>query len=554
MGGVIHAVEGVQAQTKILMQAIKEHRLPAILFINKMDRIGADYKKICDSVKTALDVPICELCEVYHEGTAGVQIRQADPQQAGWTEVLALNNDDLLHRFAHDIPVSNERLTHELRQQARRGLVYPLFVGSAAKGIGIDPLLSSLSEFFPVTVSSQKANNPLSGVVFKIIKQASGRQEAYIRLFDGQLRSREEVPVISSDNQTAPIKMKQLYMLQDGKHIPADTIMAGDIWVLSEEVLTVGDCIGTFTDKMKAFPSHSPPMRVQVQSSPTDANILHQVLTHLTREDPNLHYIHDQETGEKTIALYGRVQQEILAETIRQDYGIETVFSAPQVICIEKPISTGEAVETMGEADNPFWATVGFRVEPGIKGSGLQYRLAVELGSLPLSFQKAIQETVMETLREGLVGWRVTDIIVTLTQTGYASALSTAKDFRSLTPLVLMQALKRAGTRAYEPVNDIQMQFPEKRLSNVLSLLSVWQGTFQEPQFQNSHSYLNGTIPVRNAEPFKSAFHSLTRGEGLFTMKPGGYIGACNQPPQNQRRQLNPLNRSEYLMKLNHVM
>src|SRR5699024_6986520 len=117
---------------------------------------------------------------------------------------------------------------------------------------------------------------------------------------------------------------------------------------------------------------------------------------------------------------------------------------------------------------NLFWGTVGFRVEPGDDGSGIQYRLAVELGSLPLSFQKAIKETVMEVLQEGLYGWQVTDI-------------TAAKDFRGLVPLVLMNALDYAGTNVYEPVNATQLTVPEFSLSKVLARLSVLDGTFEEP-------------------------------------------------------------------------
>ena len=104
---------------------------------------------------------------------------------------------------------------------------------------------------------------------------------------------------------------------------------------------------------------------------------------------------------------------------------------------------------------NPFYATIGFKVERGELNSGITYNLGVELGSLPLAFHKAIEDTVFQTLKQGLYGWEVTDIIVTLTHTGYASPVTTASDFRNLTPLVLMDALKQAETCVYEPVKRI---------------------------------------------------------------------------------------------------
>jgi ribosomal protection tetracycline resistance protein len=552
---VISAVEGVQSQTIVLMQTLKEHRIPTILFMNKIDRLGADYKKVRNMIQASLVEQICEINEVINEGTSTIEIKQADPEKAGWIETLALNNEDLLHDFANDIAISSDRFKYVLREQTKQGVVYPLFVGSAAKGVGIDQLLSSLSDFYPVNYSSHMNTNSLSGIVYKIIKNSSGARDAFVRLFEGQIRIRDEVPVISQDGQSSNIKLKQLQCLKNGKQIPTNYIEAGDIAVLSGVELKVGDVIGSSSDKMNIFKFHNPPIQVQALTKhQEDKVILHHALTDLTSEDPFLQYVQDRKTEENMIHVFGKIQQEILTETIKQQYGIDVMFSSPKVICTEKPVSTEEAVEYIGEDGNPFWATVGFRVEPGIEGSGLQYRLEVELGSLPPSFQKAIKETVIETLKEGLYGWEVTDMVVTLTHSGYASPISTAKDFRSLVPLVLMSALNKAGTNVYEPVNFTQLTLPEFSLSKVLSRLSVLGGTFQEPQSQKDIVYVNSTIPVRKSDLLESEFHSLTSGEGTITIKPGGYIKVDKNIPKNKRRQLNPLNRGEYLLQLNKII
>lgn len=377
----------------------------------------------------------------------------------------------------------------------------------------------------------------------------------FIRLFAGKIQVREEIPVIFQNGQSAFIKVKQLHSLQDGKWISSNHIDAGDIAVLTGEDLKVGDVIGAVTDRMRVLHFQKPPIQVKVSAKlQEDEPILHNVLNDLTIEDPFLQYDQDEKTKENTIHVFGKIQQEILAETIKQQYGIEAMFSAPKVICIEKPFSTGNALEFMSDSKNPFWATVGFRIEPGKEDSGLQYRLEAELGSLPLSFQKAIKETVIEVLQEGLFGWVVTDIVVTLTHTGYASPISTAKDFRSLVPLVLMNALQKSGTKVYEPVNVIQLILPEFSLSKVLSRLSVLEGTFQDPRFQNNEVHLNGTIPVRTSDLLRSELQSLTSGEGMISIKPGGYVKVQASIPKNKRRQLNPLNRGEYLLHLNKII
>lgn len=551
---VISAVEGVQSQTKILMETLEGHQIPTILFLNKIDRVGADYKKVYDTIKTSLTENICEMNEVINEGTSAAEIKQMNPETAEWIETLALNDEELFNDFANDRTISNDRLIKELQRKTKKGLVYPLFTGSAAKGIGMKQLFSSLEAFSPVTFSSDLKANPLSGVVYKVMKNTSGTQDAFVRIFDGKIHIRDEAPVTSQDGEYSKVKLKHLQCLKDGKQLSVDSIEAGDMAVLSETALKVGDVIGTPSEKTDFFTFHNPPMQVQISAKHSEDRTLHLALTDLTSEDPFLQYVQDPNTKENIIHIFGEIQQEILAETLKTQYGIEVSFSSPIVICKEQPISIGEAVEHMDRKKNLFWGTVGFRVEPGDEGSGLQYRLAVELGSLPLSFQKAIKETVMEVLQEGLYGWNVTDIIVTLTHTAYESAITTAKDFRGLVPLVLMNALKNAGTNVYEPVNAAHLTLPEFSLSKVLARLSVLGGSFEEPQFQKEVVHVNGVIPVRYSGLLESGLHSLTSGEGTMSVRPAGYIKIDNNIPKGKRKQPNPLNRTEYLLYLSKTM
>lgn len=550
---VISAVEGVQSQTRVLMQTLKEQKIPTLLFMNKIDRIGADYRKVYAMIRHLLDEHICEMSSVMKEGGAAVQADTADPHHAGWVETLALSNDDLLNDYALDIPISQERLQEELRRQTRQGKAYPLFAGSAAKGLGIEPLLQALGDFFPVNHSSMLQHEPLSGLVFKVIRRPNGERNVYLRLYAGCIQYRDEIPVIHQNGQTSTLKVKQLHALHQGKSIPVHEIGAGDIAILIDGELKVGDVIGSVSGRMKTVHFQKPPIQVRVSAvHSAEKHQLHAALSDLTEEDPFLQYSQDTKTSENVIHVFGKVQQEILLETILQQYGIEAEFSAPRVICIEKPYGTGEAVEYIGEC--PFYATVGIRVEPGELGTGIQYRLEVELGSLPLAFQKAIKDTVFEVLQEGLYGWAVTDTIVTLTHTGYASPVSTAKDFRSLTPLVLMAALDQAGTEVYDPMNVIQFILPENSLSKVLSKLAALDGTYQEPAFHNGSVHVHGTIPVRTTDLLKAEVHSLTSGEGMLTVKPGGYTKVQAPFPVNTRRQVNPLNRGEYMLHLNKIM
>ena len=186
---------------------------------------------------------------------------------------------------------------------------------------------------------------------------------------------------------------------------------------------------------------------------------LRAALEQLAEQDPLISLRQRNEEGEISVRLYGEVQKEVMMETLAREYGVAVTFGPSRTICIERPVGTGEHAEIMCEGGNPFYATVGFRVEPAERGSGIRY--VRELGALPLAFYRAIEETVYETFTQGLSGWEVTDCIVTLTHAGFSSVMSTAGDFRKLTPLVLMQALRVAGTEVCEPVEAFDLEIPE---------------------------------------------------------------------------------------------
>jgi ribosomal protection tetracycline resistance protein len=238
---------------------------------------------------------------------------------------------------------------------------------------------------------------------------------------------------------------------------------------------------------------------------------------------------------------------------LTENYGLDVWFSVTRVVCIEKPGRAGQAVEMMGAEGNPFPATVGFRVEPGAEGSGVTYRLEVKRGSLPLAFHRAIEEMVFDTFKQGIYGWEVTDTVVTLTHTGYASPVTTAGDFRKLVPLVLMEALSRAGTGVYEPINQFELSVPADTLSKVMFKLSLFKAEFEKPVLQNETFLLTGTLPVAATEDFKRELNALTKGEGTFMAKPWGFRKIENGFPTRQRMDYNPLNRKDYLLHILHA-
>lgn len=206
-------------------------------------------------------------------------------------------------------------------------------------------------------------------------------------------------------------------------------------------------------------------------------------------------------------------------------------------------------------------ATVGLRVEPG---TGVQFRLGVELGSMPSAFFTAVEQTVREVLHQGLHGWQVLDCTVTMTHCGYLarqshagagfdkSMSSTARDFCQLTPLVLMAALRKAGTWVCEPVHRFRIETPADAVPAVLRLVAGLQAVAEPPSIAGMTATVGGEIPAARVHELRRRMPGLTRGEGLVESAFDHYQPVRGAVPARPRTDHNPLNRKQYLLHVNH--
>ncbi|EEL81557.1 GTP-binding elongation factor protein, TetM/TetO [Bacillus cereus AH1271] len=547
---VISAVEGVQAQTKILMRTLQKLNIPTILFVNKIDRSGANTEKVMKQIKEILSNEAFPFYSALNEGTKEARII-AYKSYDDCIELLAPYNESLLESYVNNEIVPDTLLREELIKQITQANVFPIFFGSAMTGMGVTELLENISDLIP-------AKNPaeheiLSGVVFKIEREPSGEKIAYIRVFSGRLHVRKYVYIQRGEALAHKEKIKKICMFHNGNAVQASIVPSGEfskVWGLND--IKIGDIIGERTHYIRDIHFAEPQMEAVIEALPKERiHDLYAALMELCEEDPLIKVWKDDVHNELYIRLFGEVQKEVIETTLFEKYNLQVTFSNTRVVCIEKPIGIGNSIEVMGEKANPFYATIGFKIKRGELNSGITYNLGVELGSLPLAFHKAIEDTVFQTLNQGLYGWEVTDIIVTLTHTGYASPVTTASDFRNLTPLVLMNALKQAETCVYEPVNEFELTVPEHTISTAMYKLAAIPATFAEPIFNNDSYQLTGSLPVAKTENFKRMLHSFTEGEGIFTTKPAGFIKLTGPFPIRKRVDYNPLNRKDYLL---HVL
>jgi ribosomal protection tetracycline resistance protein len=387
----------------------------------------------------------------------------------------------------------------------------------------------------------------VSGAVFKVERGPAGEKIAYVRMFSGTVRTRDRLP----SRRDGAAKVTAISVFERGSAVPRGSVAAGQIgklWGLDD--IQVGDAIGS--PRPTSGDHHFAPPSLEAVIVPmgaaADKGALHAALAQLAEQDPLINLRQDDVRQELFVSLYGEVQKEVVQATLANDFGLDVEFRETTTICIERPVGTGAAVEFIGKAPNPFRATVGLRVEPAAVGTGVQYRLEVELGSIPLSFHKAVEDTVHETLRQGIYGWQVTDCTVTMTHSAYRPPPSSAGDFRNLTPLVLMSALRQAGTRVYEPIHRFRLEVPTDTVGPLLPVLARLEAVPQTPATRGSSSTLEGEIPAARVHELQQQLPGLTRGEGMLESAFDRYQAVRGAIPTRPRSDHNPLNRKEYLL------
>ncbi len=549
---VVSAVEGVQPQTRILIRTLERLRIPFLVFVNKIDRTGARYDETISVLRRALAGDTIALSSTHQTGSraATVARRSGGPFLDELVQVLAEHDDGVLSRYVDGTrPLSAHEAERALARLTARGLLHPLFFGSALTGAGVDDVINGISRYLPA--DRGRADAALHASVFKIERGAAGQQVAYARLHAGTLAARDHVTYYRRAPAGAVLELSgrvtAVNTFTHGTHTASRPARAGEIATLvGLGDIEIGDQLGRWDPatggRQFAAPGLESAVRPRLAS---DRPALFDALRQLTEQDPLINTRLDGLDRELTVSLYGEVQKEVLAARLAGEFGVDAEFSPTKTVYVERVAGVGTAIEEIG--GNPFLAGVGLRVEPGPVDSGIRFVREVDLGSLLLSFHTAIEETVFASLQQGLYGWRVTDCVIALTYTAYWAPVSSAGDFRKLTPLVLFAALARAGTTVCAPVSSFELEIPAGTLSDVLHRLVGAGGVPHEPVFDQQTCRLTGVLPTQAVHDFEQRLPGATHGEGFFVSQPAGHQPVPGRPPSRSRLDGDPLNRTAYL-------
>ena len=547
---VLSAVEAVQPQTRVLMRALKRLRTPTLLFVNKIDRAGAGYRRVLDTIAERLTPAIVAMGSVDELGTRAARFTPWEAADAGFrttlAEALAERDDSILAAYVEDDGIAYGRLREQLAVQTGEARLHPVFFGSAITGAGVDSLAAGIAELLPAAAGD--ADGPVSGTVFKIDRDPAGHKLAYVRMFSGTIRVRDPLRF----GLSAEEKVTAIRVFADGSAAPSTSVSAGEIGQLRGlGRIRIGDAVGRARN---ATGHHFAPPTLEtvvVPRQPADKGALHLALAQLAEQDPLIQVRQDDIDQELSISLYGEVQKEVVQATLATDFGLDVGFRETATICVERPLRTGEAVELLHAETNPYNASIGLRVEPGPDGSGVDFRLHVDSRTLPLyiyksaeSFTEHMDRYVRAALEEGVYGWQVTDCVVTMTRCVYSvpdgppsrrGPLSTAADFRKLTPIVVLRALERAGSAVCEPSVLASLELPADALGSVLPALARLGAAVRPPSTRGALATIEANLTAARAHELQRHLPALTSGEGVLETEFAGYVRVPGDPPRRRR-------------------
>jgi len=543
---VLSAVEGIQAQSEPLWDALEALSIPVILFINKIDRMGSDVAGVVAEVQRVLSADAVLLHGVMKEGSDEVDLAVLDAARYGeLVERLAERDDSLLERYLEGVRLEREEIERVLvRATGARGL-FPVLCGAAKNRVGIAALLDAIVDYLPDAATEVAA--PVSGVVFRIDHDERLGRVAGVRMYAGRLATRDVVENYTAgrEEKVAQIKRSATAKLQD-----VAALEAGDIGFLCGlSAARIGDVLGDPAPVPGDYALNEPLLSVQVApEEEADHAALAKALQQLASEDPHLNFRWYAEERELHVKIMGAIQTEILTEILRTRFGIAAQFGEPTVVYKETPAGSGYGEESY-TMPKPCWAIVKYLLEPLPRGSGVEYRSEVSVDRIKLKYQREIEASIGDALKQGIKGWEVTDLKITLVDGSDHVLHSRPGNFKLATNIAVMQGQVATETKLLEPMISYSISGPEEIVGKVTADIIEMRGTVDPAQMGMGDFVLEGRFPLATSMDYAIRLSAMSGGKAKLTLRFAGYE-ECPEGlgVEREYRGISPLDRSKYIL------
>lgn len=562
---IVSAVEGVRAHTENILKSLDAAKLPRIVFINKIDRAGADSASVISELKSISSQSYFLLSETENEGFDNPSVKTIDGEKfaIAATEALADLCDEAADAFLCDEALTEERAVELIKKEISDCRLTPVLCGSAKLSIGIRELADILAKLMPS--AERRAADGLCGIIFKIEHDKNLGKVSHIRLFGGEISNRDEVEIISpADNITAdsdaveieakpPAKEKvsQIKSFSGARLTDTGIVKSGDIAaVCGLPSAKTGHFIGSLAVSESAK-LVNPFLRVRVTPSDGDQLKLPSLaaaLGELSDEEPYIDAKWENGQKEITISTTGKIQLEVIDTLLKERYNLSAAFSPPTVIYKETPSQKGYARASY-TMPKPCWAVVEFIFEPMPRGYGVSYHGRLPSNQCFYRYQSHIRTSFNSCLEQGLYGWEVTDFKCTLVGGEHHTIHTHPLDFFVCTPMAFMNGLNENGSTILEPLLKIRVSAPADLSGKVLSEIVKMGGEYDSPVIRSDNVVLEAIVPVATSMDFPTKLAVISSGKAVLNQSFYGYR-ECRDGLEhiNPRRGVNPLDRSKWIL------
>ena len=567
---IFDAVRGVEPQTETVWRQADRYKVPCIGYVNKMDRVGADFFQVLEDIQArlgaktiAVQIPlgsesafqgVIDLIgmrelrwDAAGEGERILPSPIAPERQAEaalWrdklVDALSTVSEEITDRYLAGEAIPEDLIHRELRRAALSRSLLPVFAGASRRNMGVQPLIDAVVDYLPapdevapalghhlkkdgnVPVPCDPDGQPL-GLVFKIQSDREAGPLCYVRMYSGVLKPGMAVFNVGKKKRE---RANRILRMHSNKSEPLDALSAGDIGVIiGLKLAQTGDTIGSegwpvALEKME-FPE--PVVSVSIEPrSISEMDRLREVLGILSREDPTFTTRDNVETGQLIISGMGELHLEVLETRITREYNIDAKVGNPQVTYRESIAAAAEHTERfsrlLGGKENA--ATLRFTVEPLPPGSGNRYVNAAEVRDVPPPLLKAVERGVQGAFASGLVlGYPCVDLGVTLTGLEYSEATGTEFAYEACASRGVYEACRRGQPVLLEPIMEVDLSAPQEFVGDVISLVTQRGGQVLSIESKAGIEGVKALAPMAKMFGFMNDLRSVSQGRATFTME-----------------------------------
>ncbi|WP_269608915.1 elongation factor G [Prochlorococcus marinus] len=564
---VFCAVGGVQPQSETVWRQADRYSVPRMVFVNKMDRTGADFLKVHGQIKDRLKanaVPIqlpigaendlkgiIDLVEnkaYIYKDDLGKDIEQTDVPSdmvdlvSDWRsklmESIAETEEELLEAFLENGELTIDQLKTGIREGVLKHGLVPMLCGSAFKNKGVQLLLDAVVNYLPAPVDVPPIQGllpngkeavrpsddaaPFSALAFKVMADPYGKL-TFVRMYSGVL---EKGSYVLNSTKDAKERISRLIILKADDREEVDELRAGDLGaVLGLKNTTTGDTLCASEEAIVLETLYIPEPVISVAVEPktkSDMEKLGKALTSLSEEDPTFRVSTDQETNQTVIAGMGELHLEILVDRMLREFKVEANIGAPQVSYREtiRASSSGEGKFARQTGGKGQYGHVVIEVEPGEPGTGFEFVNKIVGGSVPKEYIKPAESGMKETCESGVIaGYPLIDVKVTLVDGSYHDVDSSEMAFKIAGSMAFKDGIKKCNPVLLEPMMKVEVEVPEDFLGSIIGDLSSRRGQVEGQSIEDGQSKVQAKVPLAEMFGYATQLRSMTQGRGIFSME-----------------------------------